>query len=391
MHVLVLPSWYPTAEAPLDGIYFAEQAQALQRHGLDVGVVYPEMQSLRRASWSALRRAFRTRFRVEEGLPTLRRHGWNVFWRLPLRWPVRIRTARRLARRYVRRRGRPDLIHAHSARWAGPAARHIGEALGVPYVITEHFSGFGREAVSDGLRQRARASFHGAAHVAAVSPTLKAALAERGLVAAERVRILPNLVDETVFTLPPAPRTPPPFRFFALAHLHPWKGMDVLLHAFDRAFRNTPDVELVVGGDGPARAALEQTAQALSTAARIRFAGALSRTAVRTMLWQANAFVHPSRHETFGVVLVEAMATGLPVVATACGGPEGFVTPEVGCLVPPGDPAALAHNMQTLYKTAPHYTPDAIRQHAVRRFGHEAFARRTRAFYRDALRAGVPA
>ena len=56
MHVLVVPSWYPTTEAPLQGIYFAEQAQILHDHGLTVGVVYPEQQSLRHLSWDALRR-----------------------------------------------------------------------------------------------------------------------------------------------------------------------------------------------------------------------------------------------------------------------------------------------------------------------------------------------
>ncbi|PSQ91003.1 MAG: glycosyltransferase family 4 protein, partial [Bacteroidetes bacterium QS_4_64_154] len=98
MHVLVVPSWYPTTEAPLQGIYFAEQAQILHDHGLTVGVVYPEQQSLRHLSWDALRRKhFQTAWTTDHDVPVLRRYGWNVWWRAPPGMRVRVRQAVRLA------------------------------------------------------------------------------------------------------------------------------------------------------------------------------------------------------------------------------------------------------------------------------------------------------
>ena len=76
MHVLVLPSWYPTTEAPRTGIYFVEQIQCLQDHGLKMGVVYPEQQSLRRCSGAALRRKhWQTEWTDHFGIPTLRQYG----------------------------------------------------------------------------------------------------------------------------------------------------------------------------------------------------------------------------------------------------------------------------------------------------------------------------
>jgi len=64
--------------------------------------------------------------------------------------------------------------------------------------------------------------------------------------------------------------------------------------------------------------------------------------------------VLPSRYETFGVALVEAMATGLPAVATRCGGPEDIVTDQTGQLVPPDDPDALAEALQTMHDQTMH-------------------------------------
>jgi glycosyltransferase involved in cell wall biosynthesis len=92
--------------------------------------------------------------------------------------------------------------------------------------------------------------------------------------------------------------------------------------------------------------------------------------------------VLPSRYETFGVALVEAMATGLPVVATRCGGPEDIVTEETGRLVPATDPDALAEALRTLRTDWTAYDPDHIREHVLDRYGPEPFVRRTRSFYR---------
>ena len=324
-------------------------------------------------------------FTIEHGLPTLRRYGWNVLWRAPLRHRLRIRMAQRLTRRYIEHLGRPDLVHVQSVRWAGVAAARIEREHGIPYVVTEHFSGFRRSSVSSHELDLAQRGFEAAQHVAAVSTRLRRTLDARDLVDRDRVRIVPNMVDTRFFRLPPEERRPRPFRFFALAHLQPWKGMEVLLRAFARSFRSAPEVQLTIGGDGPERERLRALARRLSIAPQVTFAGRLTRRAVRAALWQANAFVHPSFEETFGVVLIEAMATGLPVVATACGGPEDIVTSATGTLVPPRDAEAFARAMQELYDTVDRYDPTRIRQYAMRQFGTDAFIRRVTSMYDAAL------
>ncbi|WP_158666503.1 C25 family cysteine peptidase [Salinibacter altiplanensis] len=286
MHVLVVPSWYPTTEVPLNGIYFAEQARCLQADGMTVGVVYPEQQSLRRATVGALRRKhFQTAWTTDHGVPTLRRYGWNVWWRVPPGLRCRVRNAVRLARRYVDRRGVPDVIHAQSARWAGAAAARMSNALGVPYVLTEHFSGFQRGGVWPWRRPLVDRGLRRASGLAAVSVALKEALATRKGIASGDVAIHPNPVRASFFTRPPDGRpSRPPFRFVTIARLNSRKNIGGLIAALAQAFEGSNDVVLTVVGDGPQRAALEAQARRLNVADRVDFRGRQRRAGVRAAL-----------------------------------------------------------------------------------------------------------
>jgi len=333
MHVLVVPSWYPTTEAPLDGIYFAEQAQCLAQHDLQVGVIYPEQQSLRRASWTAIRdKHFQTGWTDEFGFPTLRRYGWNVWWQLPPGLRCRIRAAVRLARRYVDRHGKPDVIHAQSGRWAGAAAARMGKMLSVPYVQTEHFSGFQRSSIRRWRWPLIEEGYRHASGITTVSTALKRTLADYDLAPASQIEVYPNLAPTSLFFPPPSARSSSsPFRFVTVGRLSSQKNTGGFLYAFAQMANDDHDVALTIVGDGPKREELETATRRLGIADRVTFRGRLDRKEVRTALWNAHTFVLPSHHETFGVVLLEAMATGLPVIATASGGPEDIVTPTQDC------------------------------------------------------------
>ncbi len=386
VHVLILPSWYPTSEAPLQGIYFAEQAQCLSQHGMDVGVIYPEHQSLRRLSWTTVRhKHFQTEWTDEYGIPTLRRYGWNVWSRFPPGTRCRVRSAVQLARRYVDRHGVPDLIHAQSGRWAGAAAARIGARDSIPFVLTEHFSGFQRDAIFPWRWPLIREGYRNAAVVTAVSTSLKETLVAKGLESAPNISLSPNLAPLSQFSPPPSPRpSPPPFRFVTIARLTLQKNVDGLLAAFAQASL-PPSTQLDIVGEGPERTSLEAQSEQLGIANRVRFRGCLDRSSVQAVLRAAHAFVLPSHYETFGVVLLEAMATGLPVVTTARGGPEDIVTPDTGLLIPTHDTDALANALQALRRQRSAFDAGTIRDYVRTQYGPKPFVRRTRALYQRAL------
>jgi glycosyltransferase involved in cell wall biosynthesis len=393
-HVVFLPSWYPTDAAPNRGTYFRDQARLLSERGHEVGVVFPQQESLRHATLARLLdRPFSTTETSENGVWTVRRRSWNLGWRLPGAVEWRIRDAVRLMRRYVAERGIPDVIHAHSTWWAATAAVRIGESLNRPVIITEHHEQFFfPTTLAAARRNRARRAFASADRVACVSPALRTSLVESGLV--DDAAVLPNPVFPDAFPLRNQPLQPPtgtPFRFFALGHLYENKGMDTLIDAFDAAFSvSEADVELVIGGDGPVRPRLQKQADASALPSRIRLAGPLSQSEVVEQMHAAHAFVLPSRRETFGVVLLEALATGLPVVATRSGGPATIVTDRNGFLVPPNVPKDLAAALKRVRAGVHRFHPSDLRQEVTARFGPDVFARRTENLYDQCTASPLP-
>lgn len=349
MHVLMIPSWYSMPELPYRGIFFAQQAQALQAAGLQVGVVYPEYRSLRSLS---PRRLLRSRFQVERyvesGIPTVRLHGWNLGRRFKFGALLWVRQATHLVETYVRQYGVPDLIHAQSVLWAGYTAMRSARVYDRPYVITEHSTAVGRNLVATWQEPYVWAAFSGAQRLFAVSSSLARSMLS--YVSEEtQIEIVPNMVDTAFFHLPVQPRPVQPFTFLVVGGLVPRKGLQTLLAAFSRHWCGNRDVRLVVAGEGAERTSLESSAHELGVGGQVQFLGALSKERVREAMWQANVLVLPSLYETFGVVLIEAMSTGMPVVATKCGGPEEIVTPGVGWLAEPDDVDSLAGAMTAAY------------------------------------------
>lgn len=106
----------------------------------------------------------------------------------------------------------------------------------------------------------------------------------------------------------------------------------------------------------------------------VTFTGALTTDQTLDLMRHSNAFVLASRTETFGVVYIEALSQGLPVIATRCGGPESIVTSDNGLLVPIENIPELTKALLTLYENHAHYDPVRLRQDCLQQFGSRAIA-----------------
>jgi glycosyltransferase involved in cell wall biosynthesis len=225
-------------------------------------------------------------------------------------------------------------------------------------------------------RQHERYLWPLAHHILCNSQALKSVLTKSYGVPATRLTTIANGVDTEYFRPQPDPATGPPHLLY-IGRLVPDKDPDTLLQAFQLTLPAHPDAKLWLVGDGPRRAALQDLASRLSISARVRF---LSPTPdLRPLLHQATLLVLSSRTEALPNVILEAMAAGLPVVATKVGGVPELVDPGVtGWLVPPGHPPALAAALkQALADPAARQTMGRnARQRAVEDFSLDALIRR---------------
>ncbi len=352
MRVAVIARGLPEPGDPTLGRFEVDQALALAGAGHQVVVVALDVRSARRRRpWGVRRTPLAGLDAVLVSLPV---GGVG-----PAATDVALRLAWRLARSPLRSLlgGEPDVVHAHFARFGAAARRGRGD--GYRLVVTEHSSRLGGTLTpeEDAVAQKAYAA---ADAVVAVSPWLAGRLAE---VYGVRATVVGNVVDVDAFALPRVPRAPgTPARLLTAAFLTPRKRVPLLAEAYALA-RPELDATLTVVGDGPDRVAVEAVA-----VDGLTLLGALPRERLAEQLAAADGFVLLSELETFGVVYAEAMAAGVPVLASRCGGPEGFVNDDVGRFTDASTPAAVADTLRGFTATLDEYDTEIVRAYARSRF-----------------------
>ena len=249
---------------------------------------------------------------------------------------------------------RPDVLHVQCFSGNGVYAAALSRVTGTPLVITLQ----GETLMDDrdiyehsaSLRLGLRAGLRQASVVSACSAfVLDDAVMRFGLRSGRGV-VVPNGVEVRPDRVP-AKRLELPFDRYllALGRVVEKKGFDLLLDAFAEIAESHPGLGLVIGGQGSERAGLELKAAALGVKDRVAFPGSLGRGEVAWAMRNAELFVLPSRIEPFGIVILEALAFGCPVIVSSRGGASEIVRPGVdGLIVDPLDRQSLAHSIEAL-------------------------------------------
>lgn len=385
MHILYLPSWYPLHENDLNGCFFREQAHAFVDSGHKVGVVAPQFRSLRLGKQAIMNR-YGLEIWHDQAVTTYLGH--NVFWfpKVPYldlnRW---VAVGMELFEQYIKAEGMPDILHVQCMLLAGPLALKIHEKYNIPYCIMEHSSTFARGLVKEWQVSYSTKAIEKSSYNMAVSDELANLLTSK--FTGSEWHYFPNLLDKS-FEQPLDAKLPiNEKQFCAVAWLKPIKGFDVLLNAFAKVLEKYPDYQLVIAGDGPENKNLRSLADTLDISHSVIFSGALNREQVKTLMAQSFCYVLSSHVETFGVVVIEALSQGTPVIATKCGGPESILTPSDGILIPVNDSAAMADAMVKMIESDKQYDRTAIREHCLARFSETTFVAKMLAVY-ESCRVG---
>lgn len=297
----------------------------------------------------------------------------------------------------VGRRGRFDILHTHYAYLDAIVCALLRPALGARAVVVR--LGGGAPAGDLSRLRRLRVAWWALPLIkrldrfVVMSRSMRQELIEAGFAPA-RITLIPNGVDLEAFAPPgQAERSAAPEQqaptVVSVARLSPEKGIDVLLLAWHAALPRLPGARLELIGDGPQRQELARLARALGLDGSVAFRGEVAD--VRPWLRAGAVFVLPSRSEGLPNALLQAMAMGLPCVATRVGGiPEVIEDGVNGRLVDPGQPEALARVLAEILQDGEQAgrLGAAARRCVEERFTLEQMVDRYLECYRDARSVG---
>lgn len=381
--VAVVTPWYPSAQLPFRGSFVQAMVDATAP-GLTCTVYHCDtwVARLSTAQDEEIDRAFRA-IMPAAAAPS-RTVGGAELVTVPVPMPRALpfaEQARRAADALsVALRGQPipaPIVHAHVGLLGGlPALRSL--APGARLFVTEHATFLDRMLAEPEGRAGYAEVLAACETFFVVGEPLRAQLTEAFPEHAGKLAMIANPIDFAATRPEPVTSLR---RWLFVGGLIDRKGVGWLLEAFAVSRRQDPDLTLTLVGEGAERARLTDRAAELGVSEAVTFAGAVSPHEALRLMREHDLLVHPSRYETFGVVVIEAIAAGMPVIVTRCGGPEqtlAGIEADAGELIPIEDDSAA---IVAAYRRLRDRFPDGVdlqraRRTLMERFGYDAVARR---------------
>lgn len=377
MKIWIIGRNYPTAQNSMAGSFELEQAKMLAKFGHDVCYLAVGFSFMRKGNPRGITCRAESKVRIYSashlyfpGKLGINLGAWKDYcWK---RFFESIDLSESL----------PDIIHIHYPALVGrksPIQRYLDK--GCKLIITEHWT----HVLLQQLRQREYRQlnyFAGrAGRIICVSAPLGEAVADltgQG----QKIRIIPNIVSGQFYWAKPTSDT---FTFVAVGRFVKVKQFDKILQAFAASFEQQQHVRLLLIGDGPEYNRLVKQSKRLHVYEQVEFTGMLDRKSVADKIAHADALICFSRLETFGVPVIEAWASGKPVIASDKLGFPEYWKDELGEIVRSDQTNSLAKAMIRMAADRERYKPDEIMKFASAHFSEEAVCCRMNSIYEEAL------
>lgn len=376
MKLLILPSWYYSSVDKHSGIFFKDQAVALHQAGVNVSVLYVDFMRWRNLNLSSIDRIlFRKKITKEGEIPTYRVNGFNLISaRFEIGKKLWIKLTLELFEYYLQNERQPDLIQAHSY-FAGYIASLIKDRYNIPYVLTEHSSNLFKSSNVEWHKKYMKQAFDNAEVLTGVSDSL---VFEMKKMTTNPISVVPNFIDTNFFS--PLKTKVDRKIILTIGNLIDIKNHKMLIEAFHKSKLYEKGWKLWIGGKGKLKNKLEIQIKTLKMSKFITLLGQLNRKEVKDVLRQASFFVLPSKAETFGVVIIEAMAVGLPILVTKCGGPETTVNSTTGIVVR-NNTEALTKGIIEMSKKYKNFRQNAIISNCKENYSNQSVTQKLKQIY----------
>jgi glycosyltransferase involved in cell wall biosynthesis len=375
LKILFVPGWYPTAKDKIYGIFVKEHAKAVSLYD-DVVVLYNERGDRKyRRLWEVFSD------QKEDGIRTIRiKH--KEFLIPKISYFIYLFSTFVSFRKIVTQGWRPDIIHVHGLSAALPGVM-LGMMYHLPFVITEHWTGFPRQSLRFIDKLNAKFTMNKANLILPVSKDLGEAIKAYGI--KSKFEVIPNVVDTKLF----CPRlnkskkkTDGKKRILLVALLIPRKGISYLFEALASLKKKRQDFVLNIVGEGPSRKEYEELSDKLALTGFVKFYGTKAKTELAEIMRSCDFFVLPSLSENLPCVLIEAAASGLPLIATDVGGVSEIINESNGILIPSKDIKSLETSITYMLDHYQNYCSKTLYEYAKTNYGFEAVGKNLNQIYK---------
>lgn len=355
-------SWgCPSDKWPTNGLFQFDQAKAIRDAGEKVVFLGLDMRSLRK--W----RKWGVNHFEKAGMPV---YEFNFPYG-PLSEDIKFKLQDYCFEKSINcieeKYGKPRCIHVHTCQQAMAVTKYCAKE-GIPYYITEHVWPI---KVSQSLEKRMKQTYCSSAKVIAVSNALSKVLYDYCGV---NCAVVHNIVDLDKFPFIAKTDKRNRFKFVSAAQIEYRKGMDILLKGFSIFLQEGYDADLTIMGTGSQIENIKNLSETLGLSNHVKFTGRYLREEFSNELRDSDCFVLVSRDETFGIVYIEALASGVPVIASDCGGPSDIVNDKNGLIVPMEDSHALAKAMRYVVDNIDYYDNKSISEECRIRYNANTIA-----------------
>lgn len=378
MKVLVIPTWYPSGEDKLMGIYHKEFTDALNKNGIDADMLYIDRQRLSKP--------FKYLFMKKKFVESDENYKVYIYRMLNLRpigfdvqMKAYVKKMDKAFKDYLKTNPKPDVLHAQVTVPAGYAATKLGEKYGIPVVVTEHGGKLGRFFEDEPFKKYGLYVLEHATY-----STVSKYMRSIALKYTKECYIIPNQVNTDLFKNEVERKVEGTFKLLTVCALREGKRLDIAFKAIRKLIDEGYDVHYDIIGDGFYEDVFKKEMTSEGLEDYVTFLGRKTKSEIPPFMEQAHALLISSEIESFAIPGVEALASGLPVVTTNCLGPVEFVDEKCGEIAKVNDPDDLALKIKTLIDNYEKYDRCHMKE-VAERFSEASVVKMAKNVYEKAI------
>lgn len=375
MHILILPSEYPTSDHKLGGIFTFEQEKYLKRKN-KLGVIYIYLFSLKKIFSSLF-------FKILSSEKKNKQKFFFYFPRIPyfklINYYLHYFFFLKLFKKYIKKNGKPDLIHVHFSEFSILTAYKIKQEFKIPYILTEHSTDFldgkynKKYKKNSNIYKKINKALLNSKKIICVSSILKQKIKEYYNIESKKFTVIPNLSKNLEYNFKKKSND-----IIFVGSLDERKNPMLLIKAYEKINNNKLRMKII--GDGYLRSKIENYIKGKNVFRFISIYKNLNRTKVLKSIGESKVLVLPSNYETFGIVIIEAYSMGVPVIMTDSLGVRDLNHKDCSILVKKNNVNNLAKSIIKILKNNK-YKHDKIVRYYKTNFSPSVVTRKIQKLY----------